>query len=220
MNRKYLFLAKIKNSDERDCVYYFDTKSFMFESEDYFCGLRLSACFSGFEKKLKDIVKNNFDMLETTLTKSDFEKLFITGDSLKELAYGISRDSEMYHAGIRLADSCKDIINKLYSKENKICFEKVISEEKGYCMKKYDLSYDEVKEVFDNYGHGYHDLGYRDRGIIGDIFKDFDDMVYEERFNFGYEDAPYFDEKAFGEDLIKNGEYYTLESGKIVKYKY
>ena len=74
---KYVFLAKIKNSNDRDCVYYYELDSFTFECSHYFSGLRLSgACFSGFVQELKDIVNNDFDNLETILTKEDFNKLF------------------------------------------------------------------------------------------------------------------------------------------------
>lgn len=91
---------------------------------------------------------------------------------------------------------------------------------KKWVKNNYDLSIEDVVELFNNYGQGYHDLGYRDRGIIGAIFENFNDMVYEEKFNFGYNDIPFFNDKAFGEDLLKNSSYYELPSGKIVYYNY
>ena len=54
----------------------------------------------------------------------------------------------------------------------------------------------EVDDIFENYG-----LEYQDRAIISHIFRDFDDMVYEEKFNFGYDEQPYFDDESFGYDL-------------------
>ena len=215
-----LFLAKVKNSDERDVVKYIEFTGF--ECNHYFGGLHIGgACFSGFEKEFRDLIENNFEELETILTKDDFIKLFELNNELKALGYGIKKDSDKYNKGLKIIKEYENTIEKkLKSNENKELFEKVISEEKKYCMRKYDLSYDEVKEIFDNYGYGYHDLGYRDRAIIGCVFRDFDDMVYEEKFNFGYDEQPYFDDESFGYDLLESENYYKLDSGKIVSYNY
>ena len=59
-----LFLAKIKNSDDRDIVKYIEFSGF--ECNHYFGGLHIhGACFCGFEKELRDIVENNFDPSKT-----------------------------------------------------------------------------------------------------------------------------------------------------------
>ena len=73
----------------------------------------------------------------------------------------------------------------------------------------------EVDDIFENYG-----LEYQDRAIISYVFRDFDDMVYEEKFNFGYDEQPYFDDESFGYDLLESENYYKLDSGKIVSYNY
>ena len=210
-----LFLAKIKNSDDRDIVKYIEFTGF--ECNHYFGGLHIEgACFGGFEKEFRNLVENNFEELETILTKDDFIKLFELNDELKALGYGIKKDSDKYNKGLEIIKEYQNTIEKkLQSNENKELFEKVIADEKEYVKNKYNLSDLEVNDVFKN----YH-LEYQDRAIIGYIFKNFDNMVYEEKFNFGYDKQPYFDDESFGYDLLESENYYKLDSGKIVSYNY
>ena len=210
-----LFLAKVKNSDDRDIVKYIEFTGF--ECNHYFGGLHIeSACFSGFEKEFRNLVENNFEELETILTKDEFIKLFKLNDELKALGYGIEKDSDKYNKGLEIIKEYQDTIEKkLQSNENKELFEKVIEDEKEYVKKEYNLSDLEVDDIFENYG-----LEYQDRAIISHIFRDFDDMVYEEKFNFGYDEQPYFDDESFGYDLLESENYYKLDSGKIVSYNY
>ena len=114
-----LFLAKIKNSDERDVVKYIEFTGF--ECDHYFGGLHIKgACFCGFEKELRDLVENNFGELETILTKDDFIKLFELNDELKTLGYGINKDSDKYNKGIEIIKEYENTIEKkLKSNENK-----------------------------------------------------------------------------------------------------
>lgn len=213
--RNRIFLAKEKNSDDRDIVKYIEFNGF--ECNHYFGGLHIEgACFSGFEKELRDLVENNFEELETILTKDEFIKLFKLNDELKSLGYGIEKDSEKYNKGLEIIKEYENTIEKrLLGNENKELFEKVIADEKEYVKNEYNLSDLEVDDIFENYG-----LEYQDRAIIGRIFKDFDDMVYEEKFNFGYDEQPYFDDESFGYDLLESENYYKLDSGKIVSYNY
>ena len=213
--RNRIFLAKEKNSDDRDIVKYIEFNGF--ECNHYFGGLHIEgACFSGFEKELRDLVENNFEELETILTKDEFIKLFKLNDELKSLGYGIEKDSDKYNKGLEIIKEYENTIEKrLLSNENKELFEKVIADEKEYVKNEYNLSNLEVDDIFENYG-----LEYQDRAIIGRIFKDFDDMVYEEKFNFGYDEQPYFDDESFGYDLLESENYYKLDSGKIVSYNY
>lgn len=212
---KEIFLAKIKDSDDRDCVYYIEFCGF--ECGHYFGGLHLSGtCFSGFVKEFREIVTNNFDKLETILTKDEFIKLFELHDKIKALGYGIEKDSERYRQGIQIIEEYQNTIEKkLLSEENKQLFEKVENDEKKYIKDEYSLSDDEINEIFDNYN-----LDYRDRAIVGTIFNDKDEMIEEAKWSFGYENQPYFDDEAFGNDLLSDKNYLELKSGKIVKYVY
>lgn len=210
-----IFLAKEKNSDDRDIVKYIEFNGF--ECGHYFSGLHIvGACFSGFEKELRDIVENNFDDLETILTKEEFKQMFAINDELKALGYGIEKDSEKYNKGMELIEKFENTIGKrLLSEENKKLFEKVVADEKEYIKNEYNLTDEEVDEVFDNYG-----LEYQDRAIVCTIFSDFDDMVYEEKISLGYDTQPYFDDESFGRDLLDSGYYYELGNGRIVYYSY
>lgn len=216
MERKY-FIAKIKNDDDRDCVKYIEFGGF--ECEHYFSLFHIGgACFCGFEKEFYDMIINNFDELETILTQDDFIKLFKADEELRDLGYGITRGDDRYNKGMEIIDSISYIEDKLKSNENKELFEKVINDEKIYCMKEWDLTSSEIDYVFKEY-KGCNEI-YQDRGIIGCVFKDRDEMAEEEKFNFGYEKQPYFDNEAFAEDLLENDYYLELESGKIVSLNY
>jgi len=208
-----IFLAKIKNDNDRDVVNYLEFNGF--ECNHYFGGLHIcGACFGGFETELRKIVENNFEDLETILTKEEFMKLFELNDRIKALGYGIERGSDKYNEGIEIINEYENTIEKkLLSEENKQLFAKVVEEEKEYVMNEYNLSREEVEEAFDNYNGAY-----KDRAIISTVFKDFDDMVEEEKWSCGYDKQPYFDNEAFGNDLLESGYYYELPSGRIVAY--
>ena len=216
MERKY-FIAKIKNDDDRDCVKYIEFGGF--ECEHYFSLFHIQgACFCGFEKEFYDMVVNNFDELETILTQDDFIKLFKANEELKGLGCGITRGDDRYNKGMEIINNILYIEDKLKSNENKELFEKVVNDEKIYCMEEYDLTSSEINYIFKEYKK--YDEIYQDRGIIGCIFKDRDEMAEEEKFSFGYGNQPYFDNEAFAEDLLENGYYLELESGRIVSLNY
>ena len=114
-----------------------------------------------------------------------------------------------------IAEFENTIGKKLLSDENKKLFEKVVADEKEYVKNEYDLTDEEVEEIFENYN-----LEYQDRAIEGTIFSDKYDMIEEEKFSFGYDKQPYFDDESFGNDLLESESYLELESGKIVYYCY
>ena len=110
-----MFLGKIKNSDDRDCVIYMEFKGF--ECDHYFAGLRTSgACFSGRLNEIKD----NIDNFESILTKEELLRLFELDKMLDDLGYGIEKGSEKYNKGIEILNEYKNTIGKkLESEENK-----------------------------------------------------------------------------------------------------
>ncbi|KKK70607.1 hypothetical protein LCGC14_2922280, partial [marine sediment metagenome] len=110
------------------------------------------------------------------------------------------------------------IFVKLEGKENEKLFEEIIEEEKEYLKEEYYLSDKEVEEIFDNYY-----LGYRDRGIVGRIYEDVEELGQEEAetyienlSNF----SKYFDYEAFGQDLVSGDNYLELSSGRCVHLCY
>ena len=113
------------------------------------------------------------------------------------------------------------IIEKLESEENQALFEEVIEEEKEYLMDEYNLDEDDIETIFDNYG-----LDYRDRGVVGYVFKDAYDCGYEEAWSLGYVNnndsiaSRYFDFEAFGEDVADDECHCKLADGRIVSLNY
>ena len=210
-----LFLAKITNSDDRDCVHYLDTNTGNFECGHYFSGLRIcGANFSG-TFDMEKIVNDKFEKLETILTQEEFKRLFEFDEKISKLGYGITMGDIRFHKGQSIVNSIKDIITKLKSDENTALFNKIINDEKEWCMREYDLSKNEVKTIFSEYR-----AEYQDRGIICYIFKDKNEMLYEEKCSLGYDEIPYFDDKAFLNDLLDDDSCLRLKSGKIIRFSY
>ena len=91
--------------------------------------------------------------------------------------------------------------------------------EKEILKNDYDLTDEEINEIWDNYG-----LGYRDRAIVSYIYNDFDEFAEETAQSYCVVEneiqGRYFNYKAWGSDLLSDGYYYELPSGRIVSYSY
>lgn len=206
------FIGKEKDNDKRDVVYYIEFGGFV--CNHYFSGFHLSgACFGGFEKEFKQLFDEG--KIKSILTIQDIEKLYDIDNKLADLGFGIEKDSDRYKQGINLLKELDEIKEKLESKENERLFNEVIEEEKNWCMSEYNLSRSDIDYIFSEYNGIY-----QDRGIILCVYNDFDDMVEEEKFSLGYENIQYFDDKAFGEDLLSDDYHLELEDGKIVYLSY
>lgn len=112
------------------------------------------------------------------------------------------------------------IIEKLESEENEKLFEQIIEEEKEYLMDEYGFDEEDIEQIFDEYY-----LDYRDRGIVGCVYNDVEDLGYEEAYGFGYVDRNsiverYFDFEKFGEDLLEEEQYIELADGRVVYLNY
>lgn len=213
-----LFLAKIKDSDDRDCVFYVELVGF--ECNHYFGGLRLGgACFGGYEEEFRKIVDNDFDTLETIYTKEEMQELFRLNDELKSLGYGIEKDSDKYNQGIELLNKIDCMLDKLRSGDNEELFQNVIEEEKEYCMQEYNLSREEIDDIFDNTKDDYHD-----RSIICAVYEDkeelFKDLIFNGLINDIDDDLiDYIDIDNYVNDRILIDDcYYELDDGRIVYY--
>ena len=113
-----------------------------------------------------------------------------------------------------------EIINKLLSEENNTLFEEVQQEEAEFLRDEYALYEEELEAIFDKYY-----LDYRDRAVVGCIFKDAYDLGYEEAYSLGIIDnhmeksgfdyGRYFDFEKFGEDLTEEESYCELPDGRI-----
>lgn len=88
-------------------------------------------------------------------------------------------------------------------------------------MDEYDISEEDVEEIFENYR-----LDYRDRSIIGYIYSNTSELGYDEAFDLGYIkpgdviSERYFDYEKFGEDLLEEEQYMELSDGRVVCLNY
>lgn len=213
-----LFLAKIKDSDDRDCVFYVELSGF--ECGHYFGGLHLGgACFSGYYDEFKERVENEFDTLETIYTKEEMQELFRLNDELKSLGYGIEKDSDKYNKGIELLNKIDCMLDKLRSGDNEELFQNVIEEEKEYCMQEYNLSKEQIDDIFNEYNSVY-----QDRAIICAVFEDKEELFRDCAFNglidnISDELIDYIDVESYVDDKILIYDcYYELDDGRIVYY--
>lgn len=214
---KNVFLLRIKDENDRDAVKYLNLTTGQFECGHYFAGLRIcGACFSGFENELKQYNYNDF---ETILTEEELNRLFDFDNKIHDLGYGITKDDERYKKGLQYNEDIKDIIAKLISEENQKFFEKIQEEEKEIIKNDYDLTDEELNELWDNY---YGD--YKDRAIVSYIYRDFDEFAEETADSYCVVENEtakrYFDYEKWGQDLLEDDEHCQLSSGRIVMYSY
>jgi len=208
MNKK-LFIFKELDTNNRDCVCYIVRPKF--ECGHYFGCINLTgACFS----KSLEFPKN----IKTILTKKEMMRLINIDKAIKVLGYGIKKDSLKYKKGLKILQDIESIFKKLESKENQKLFEEVIEEEKEYLREEMRLDNNEIDEIFDNYY-----LDYRDRGIVGSIYADSEELGMEEAETYIENFAQvsrYFDYEVFAGDLLEGETYIELSSGRCVSLNY
>ena len=145
----------------------------------------------------KSLKNVNFEDIKTILSEPEFNTLCnYNGEDLTE------------------------IINKLLSEGNNALFEEVQQEEAEFLRDEYALYEEELETIFDKYY-----LDYRDRAVVGCVFKDAYDLGYEEAYSLGIIDnhmeksgfnyGRYFDFEKFGEDLTEEESYCELPDGRI-----
>lgn len=220
---KYTFIYKNNNGD-RDCVKYAELDRIgKLECGHYFPQINFyGACYSG---DLDEILENEnvideiFEDITTILTKEDFKKLLEYNKKINVLGYGLDTQPQKQEEAKLYFKDIESIIEKLKSEENERLFEKVVEEEKEFLKYEYNLNDEDVENIFDAYY-----LDYKDRGIIGSIYEDYQELGEEEVDAFGYEIPEFIenfiDYEAFGEHLAENGNYYTLDDGRIVSFNY
>lgn len=215
---KNVFLLRLKNETDRDAVKYLDLSTGKFECDHYFAGLRIcEACFSGFEGELK---KMNFNNFETILTEKELKKLFDFDDKIKQLGYGITKGDERYKKGLKYNEEIKSIIAKLTSKDNQAFFQKIQENEKEILQKEWNLTDEELQEIWNSYS-----LNYKDRAIVGYIYKDFNEFAEETAENYCIAETDtqkkYFNYDAWGQDLLNDDETYKeLSNGRVAMFNY
>lgn len=215
-----LFLAKIENSDDRDAVYYLDFDGI--RENGYFSNINLNgSCFSGFKKELLDVVENDFDSLETIYTKEEIKQLFALDDELDKVKSCINIDKEKIHdRGVKITNEINCLLDKLRSGDNEELFQNIVEEEKVWCMNEYNLSKEEIDDIFNNYNGNY-----QDRSIIVTVYKDKEELFDEMRFNGIIECSDYLidyvDKERYINDVLEeDNTFYELSDGRIVYYSY
>lgn len=85
-----------------------------------------------------------------------------------------------------------------------------------YLKDYYSLTDEEIDYIFDNYN-----FDYKDRAIVGMIWKDIEEASEEEAESLGFttnENKRFFDYNKFGEYLLESEQYLELPDGKIVYF--
>lgn len=212
---KYIFLYREKDSNDRDCCAYIEDNQPRWECDHYFGSVILhGACYC----------KHDFaayEDIETVLTKEEYETLIAYNKTINDLGFGITKGDERYKRGINAYADVKYVFDKLHSDEAKEFFDKIVESEVEWMKDEYNLSDEDVEQIFDEYY-----LDYRDRGIIACVWDDTSEAGYEEAWSMGYIDNKdaiinkYFDYEKFGEDLIEDENYLQLEDGRVVRLNY
>lgn len=220
---KYTFIYK-NNNDDRDCVKYADLKRInKLECGHYFPQIILSgACYSGdFDKILEDenVIDEIYQNITTILTVEEFKKLAQYNKNINSLGYGLDTKPEKQELAHSYYKDIENIIQKLESEENQALFEKVKEEEIEHMKEEYNLTDEDIQQIFDNYY-----LDYKDRGIIGYIYSDTYDLG-ESLFSEYVGNVPpfvenHFNYESFGESLIDNENYIELDDGRVVSLNY
>ena len=217
---KKVFLYRIKNSNDRDCVAYIDNDPLRFECGHYFRDVVLQgSCYSVHDFE-------HYDNIETVLTREEYNKLLEFSSKIKELRYGITVGDERYELGVKLCEEIQPIYDKLNNQENQEFFDKISQEEMDYLKEEYNISDSNIDKILDNY-----DLDYKDRSIICGIYDNAYDLGYEEALSTGLISnssewniqllEKYFDYENYGNDLIQNNDdYVELKDNRIVRLSY
>ena len=209
----YIFLYRLKNSDDRDCCAYLETTVPRWECDHYFGTPDIhGSCYGG----------GNFapyDEIDTVLTEEEYQQLLDYRDNIKELGYGIKKGDVRYTAGMMYGHDIRPVYAKLMGPEGQAFFEEIKRDEDEWLMNQYDLDEEDIKDIFYWYGLDYHD-----RSVVCTVFRDAYDCGYEEAWNLGYVDSKdtimnqYFNFEQFGQDLANEDELYVeLRDGRIVR---
>lgn len=216
--KKYLFLYKENNTDDRDAIKYIDVSRIdKLECGHYFPSINvIGACFSQ-SLKLNEIDFNN---ITSILDKDEFAKLDEYNKNIKSLGYGLDTQPQKQEQAHIFYKDIENIIEKIKSVENLYLFEQVKEEEKELICQWYDITQEECQKIFD-----YYSLDYKDRAVIGAVYQDFYDLG---ECSLGWcsdENIPEFiqdciDLEKLGEKITNNGDYYILEDGRVVALNY
>lgn len=213
--RDKVFLYKDKTED-RDCCAYISTTPSEFICEHYFSTVTLQgACYSGREFA-------EYKEIKTVLTETEYNKLVQFGEDIAELGFGIKKDDDRYKRGVELCEAIQPVYDRLLSEDNKRLFEEIQEEEGEYLKKEYSFCDEDIQIIF-----GEYRLDYRDRAVVGCVYRDAEELGEEEALYLGVVDYKmndiarrYFDFEQFGEDIADDENHCRLSDGRIISLNY
>ena len=141
-------------------------------------------------------IYNEFDNVETILTKEQFDMLANRIPITK--------------------DGIKAIIEILNSDENEQLLNKIVDQELLVLQDIYSLEDEDIKELKMDY-----DIYYLDRNCVAQVFKDYEELgrfIIEESYNLPRELYPYFNYENYGYDVVnEESQYINLVDGRIIE---
>lgn len=194
---KYTFLFRTKTHDDRDCCAYIQLSDL--ENKHLCCDGKFNidgACYCvSLGGQYADYP---YSKVDTYLTEEQYNRLL-----------NPNKD-----------DDFTDIIKALTSLEAADFYAEIIASEQEYIMEEYGLDVDDLETIYNEYY-----LDYRDRAIIGEVYKDAEEVGEVEADGYITRDMehlmPYFDYKKYGEDIVSNSESYCeLSDGRYVYLNY
>ena len=210
-----VFLFKDVSDNGRDCCAYIVNEPMRFECGHYFGSVNLEgSCYSGSDWR-------PYCDIKTVLTEDEYRALKKFSKEISKLGYGITVGDERYEKGVQLCKDIQYVYDRLNSEDNEKLFEEIQNEEVEWLMEEYSLDEEDIEAIFNEYA-----LEYRDRSIVGCVFKDTAELGYEEAWELGYIKngdtiaEKYFDTDRFGEDLLEESHYIQLEDGRVVSLNY
>ena len=141
-------------------------------------------------------IYNEFDNVETILTKEQFDMLANRIPITK--------------------DGIKAIIEILNSDENEQLLNKIVDQELLVLQDIYSLEDEDIKELKMDY-----DTYYLDRNCISHIYENYEELgrfIIEESYNLPRELYPYFNYENYGYNVVDEGsQYINLIDGRIIE---
>lgn len=166
---KTLFLGRLNNDDDRNCIY---TEHVKFECDHYWSSIHnKGAAWSG-GHPIKDIA---YDDITTGLIAEQWTRAQEIDRCLNNLGYGIKRDDDRYKVGEALANEWNSMIDSIQGCDIE---KEIMEDERERIMDAYNLDEDDIDEIFNH--TEYHDLG-----VISAIYDDVESFGEEEAESFG-----------------------------------
>lgn len=194
--RNYVFLYRTKEADDRDCCAYIaidDLKAVRICSDRKFTvhGACYSSSLGG------GFTNYSYEEIDTILTEEQYNRLVNPTEN----------------------DDLTDIIETLTSEQANDFFAQIIKSEREYIEEEYDLSQEEIDNIFNEYY-----LDYCDRAVISYVHRNYEELAQEYLENcYSIPNflENYINYESFGEDMVNENErYYELDDGRIVELNY